>query len=57
MNKKNVRNYRDSDLSGEQNTEVLEYNYLFLHTEKKTGLNHRWANVTRDNKCYGSESE
>ena len=39
MNIKKIRNYTsmDSDLSGEQNTEVLEYDYLFLHTEKKTG--------------------
>ena len=33
MNKKNIRNYRDSDFSGEQNTKVLDYDYI--HVEKR----------------------
>ena len=37
MNRKYKRKYRDFELSREQNTEVLEYDYLFLHREKKTG--------------------
>ena len=35
MNKKYIRNYRDSDLSGKQNTEVLEYDYLFYTQKRK----------------------
>ena len=57
MNEKYIGNYRDLDFTEERNTEVLdtEYDYLFIHREKKTGY-HRRASVSSDNKCHGSES-